>query len=406
MTIANRDLRAHTIRMPATRLGFLTYGLDRPGGGIARYSVELARALTTFQDELAVTLLTPFSGSPAGLDELYPSVELWGRLLPALMAAGPPQIAALARRHRLRVVHDPFGISPFLIPRRVAPFARVVTIHDMVSFVYPDTHTRLTNLLFHHYIPRTLPFVDRIVTPSETSKRDILRFYGVPEGLIKVIPHGVPSHFAPVSHATVLEILRRYEIPQPYLLTVGDFHPRKNLRTLLRAYRVLRSHGLPHRLVIAGRKAWNSPGTTKELQEFGLENDIILPGYVAEGDLPALYSGASVFVFPSLYEGFGLPALESMACGTPVVASTGSSLPEVIGEAGLAVHPTDVRGFAEALERLLTDEGLHRRYHELGRQRARQFTWRRAAAAHVEVYRSLADTESSRYRGAIGVTMG
>jgi hypothetical protein len=140
MSVVSRSAAPDARPDSVIRLGLLAYGLDRPASGIGRYTIELAQALARFQDELAIMLLTPFSASPSGLERLYPSIRLRGRLLPSLMSAGPPQIAALARRGGLRVVHDPFGISPFLVPRRIAPFARVVTIHDMVPFVHPETH--------------------------------------------------------------------------------------------------------------------------------------------------------------------------------------------------------------------------------------------------------------------------
>ncbi|CCF83155.1 Glycosyltransferase [Nitrolancea hollandica Lb] len=373
-----------------TRLGLLAYGLDRPASGIGRFTIELAQALARFPDELAIMLLTPFSGSPAGLDRLYPSVRLRGRLLPSLMSAGPPQIAAIARRAGLRVVHDPFGVSPFLVPHRIAPFARVVTIHDMVPFIYPETHARLTNWLFRHYIPRTLRFVDQVVTVSEASRRDIQRYYGMPASKIRVIPNGVSPAFTPVPPTAVAGVLRRYAVPQSYILTVGALQARKNLETLFAAYRVLRCKGLPHRLVVTGRKAWKAAGIFTSLQQLGLEEDVILTGYVADEDLPALYSGAAAFAFPSLYEGFGLPPLEAMACGTPVVTSNRSSLPEVVGTAGLTVEPSDVRGFASALERLLTDAALHEACRERGLARASRFTWDAAAAEYLDLYRSLA----------------
>lgn len=373
-----------------TRLGLLAYGLDRPASGIGRYTIELVRALARFQDELAITLLTPFSGSPAGLDRLYPSIRLRGRLLPSLMSAGPPQIAAIARREGLAVVHDPFGVSPFPVPYRLGPFARVVTIHDMIPFVHPETHARLTNLLFRYYIPRTLRFVDRILTVSHASKQDIMRFYRMSEERITVIPNGVACTFEPAAPTIIAGVLQRYAVPQPYILTVGALQARKNLETLFAAYRILRSKGLPHRLVVTGRRAWKTAGIFTSLRKLGLEEDVILTGYVADEDLPALYSGAAAFAFPSLYEGFGLPPLEAMACGTPVVTSNRSSLPEVVGGAGLTVEPSDVRGFAVALERLLTDEALHETCRERGLARASRFTWDAAAAAHLDLYQSLA----------------
>ncbi|HEU4792797.1 MAG TPA: glycosyltransferase family 1 protein, partial [Nitrolancea sp.] len=210
-----------------------------------------------------------------------------------------------------------------------------------------------------------------------------------PASKIRVIPNGVSNAFTPASLVTVAGVLRHYAVPQPYILTVGALQSRKNLETLFAAYRILRGKGLPHRLVVTGRKAWKTAGIFTSLRQLGLEEDVILTGYVADDDLPALYSGASAFAFPSLYEGFGLPPLEAMACGTPVVTSNSSSLPEVVGDAGLTVDPSDVRGFAGALERLLTDEALHETCRKRGLARAGRFTWDRAAADHLELYQSL-----------------
>jgi glycosyltransferase involved in cell wall biosynthesis len=312
-----------------------------------------------------------------------------GRLLPSYMALAPLQIAALARRQRLRVIHDPFGISPFLVPRAVAPFARIVTIHDMIPFIYPDTHARLTNLLFRRYIPQSLRFIDAVVTVSEASRHDITRFFGVPPERICVIHNGVSPKFTPVSPTEISDTCRRYELPQPYLLTVGAVQARKNLGTLFAAYKILRERGISHTLVVVGKKAWKTEGTFLQLRELGLEQEVIFTGHVADEDLPAIYSGASAFAFPSLYEGFGLPPLEAAACGTPAVTSKTSSMPEVVGDFSVLVEPYDIQGFAEALERLLLDDEYHAEYRGRGLRGASNFTWERAARLHLSLYQSF-----------------
>ena len=377
----------------APRVGFVTYGLDRPLSGIGRYAVELAGALADCSDAVAITLLTPFGGSPAGLDRSFPSVRIHGRLLPAFMAAGPAEVAWAARRAGLDVVHDPMGISPFAVPRRLGPYRRVVTIHDMIPFVYPETHARLTNILFQRYIPRTLRYVDRMITDSEASKRDILRFFDIPESRVQVIACGVSARFRPVPAVECEQARQRHGLRQPYILTLGALQARKNLGGLFEAYAELRRRGLRHQLVVVGKKAWKTEGIFRTLTALGLEDDVVLTGYVDDVDLPALYSGASAFAFPSLYEGFGLPPLEAMACGTPVVTSNTSSLPEVVGEAGIMVDPHDVQSLADALERVLTDPALASTLRERGLERARRFTWERAARAHLEIYAELARTD-------------
>jgi glycosyltransferase involved in cell wall biosynthesis len=379
------------------RVGLLAYGLDRPPAGIGRYTIELIRALHAHQPDVEVWLLKPFANPIAGLSADEKELRLPGmRLLPILMTAGPAAIAALAVRHRLDVIHDPAGVSPFLIPRRVAPFARVVTIHDVIPFVHPETHAALTNLLFRHYIPRTLRFVDRIVTVSDASKRDIERFFRVDGSRIARIHCGVGPQFAPQEPRVVANALDRYGISRPYILTVGALQARKNLETLFRAFARLREAGLPHRLVVVGRKVWKSEGAFLRLDELGLGGSVILTGYVQDADLPALYAGADCFVFPSIYEGFGLPPLEAMACGTPVVASNASSLPEVVADAGILVDPYDVDELAAAVRRVVQSPALAQELARKGLARARRFDWQLAAADHAALYRAVAASNRGR----------
>jgi glycosyltransferase involved in cell wall biosynthesis len=305
------------------------------------------------------------------------------------MLAAPAQIATVARRDRLDIIHDPFGVSPFFVPRRVAPFGRVLTLHDMIPFIYPETHARLTNMLFRRYIPRSLRFVDRIITDSESSRTDIVRFLRFPAERVNAIPIGAAPHFAPTSPEERQRVRQRYGLPNNYILTVGSLNPRKNLETLFSAFHQLLQRSLPHKLVIVGPTAWKSAGIFQRMRSLGIERDVVLTGFVGDADLPALYGGASVFVFPSLYEGFGLPPLEAMACGTPVVTSNRSSLPEVVGDAGLLVDPHDADAIATAIERLAADSELSAGLIDRGLARARSFTWERAAHAHRRVYQEV-----------------
>jgi glycosyltransferase involved in cell wall biosynthesis len=368
----------------------LGYGLDRPLTGIGRYAVELARQLCACDDGISLELIKPFSKPANGLDTPLRTRRILGRRLPAYMVVGPTQITNVARRDRLDVVHDPFGVSPFFVPRQLAPFGRVLTLHDMVPFVYPETHARLTNLLFRRYIPRSLRFVDQIITDSESSQRDIVRFLRFPSERVTAIPIGVASRFAPAGADERQRACQRLSLPGDYILTVGSLSPRKNLESLFAAFKELRRRGRPHHLVVVGPTAWKSAGIFRQLRTLGIESDVLLTGFVSDDDLPALYSGAAAFAFPSLYEGFGLPPLEAMACGTPVVTSNNSSLPEVVGDAGLLVDPLDVEALASALDRLLTDPELSSRLIRRGIARSKAFTWERTARAHSCIYRDVA----------------
>jgi len=188
--------------------------------------------------------------------------------------------------------------------------------------------------------------------------------------------------------ATIEGVKARYHIRGEYVLYVGTLQPRKNLGRLLEAVALLRKEarrGEAPSLIIAGRKGWLYDPVFQQVERLGLEGEVVFPGYVPQEDLPALLSGARLFVFPSLYEGFGLPVLEAMACGTPVVCSNVSSLPEVAGDAALLVDPLDVEGMAEAMNRLLQDEGLRAELVERGYRQVRRFSWERCARATLAV---------------------
>jgi glycosyltransferase involved in cell wall biosynthesis len=387
-------------RPDRVRVGILVYGLDRPASGIGRYTIELVNTLRSHQPDIEVLLFKPFDHPIPGLEEPTEEiVRLPGlRLLPALMALGPIAIAGLAVRHRIDVVHDPAGVSPFLLPRRVAPFGRVVTIHDVIPFVHPETHATLTNVLFRRYIPRTLRFVDRVVTVSDASKMDVEHFLTVDPRQVTRIHCGVAPRFCPQSPEKVNEVLERHGITQPYVLTVGALQARKNLGVLFDAFAALKAEGMPHRLVVVGNKAWKSEGVFRHLEGSAVAPSVTLTGYVPDADLPALYSGAACFVFPSLYEGFGLPPLEAMACGTPVVVSHASSLPEVVGDAGLLVDPHDAQQIAGAVRRIIETPDLARELRALGVARARRFSWEQAAADHAALYREVASKANSSKR--------
>jgi glycosyltransferase involved in cell wall biosynthesis len=176
----------------------------------------------------------------------------------------------------------------------------------------------------------------------------------------------------------------------PYILSVGVIEPRKNLNRLIEAFEILKArHGSPHRLVLAGKRGWLSEGIYRRAASSPFRSDIVFSGFVPESDLPALYSAADILAYPSLYEGFGLPPLEAMACGTPVVVSNSSSLPEVVGEAALMVEPEDTEGLADAMSTLLFDQDIRRRMVEAGLQQASGFTWRAAAERMLAIYRRL-----------------
>jgi glycosyltransferase involved in cell wall biosynthesis len=219
------------------------------------------------------------------------------------------------------------------------------------------------------------------------TKCDLIERYGTePDKITVVYPGYDEATFQPVRDEEVIEAVKaRYGIAGDYILFVGTLQPRKNLIRLVKAFADCRSPIADCRLVIAGKKGWLYQEIFRRVEELGLEKKVVFTGYVPEGDLPALLSGAHLFVFPSLYEGFGLPVLEAMACGTPVVCSNASSLPEVAGDAALMVDPLDVEGLATAMERVLSDEELRAELTERGFKQARKFSWERCARETLAV---------------------
>ena len=360
------------------RLGMLAYGLDRQLGGIGTYTVELHHALELAGQQVMVL--------HAGRSQGDGVLSLPGaRLLPSLLTLGQVEIAFQTRRHDLDIIHDPTGSCPILL----APTYRVVTIHDVIPYLYPQTSTRLDRWIYRYWLPWAVQHVDVIITVSQQSRKDILHFLPVSPDKVMVIPEAADSRFRPLPDDVVASVLQRYDIPKPYILYVGSLAPRKNLPRLLRAYARVREWHPAWRLVIVGARKWKTTPIFATVQQLELEPYVHFTGYVADEDLPALYNGADLFVFPSLYEGFGLPVLEAMACGTPVITSNTSSLPEVAGDAALLVDPHDVEAIAAAMHRVLTDPDLARKLRKKGLARASQFTWERTARETIAVYEKV-----------------
>lgn len=281
-----------------------------------------------------------------------------------------------------------FHATDHLLPR-LASVPSVFTLHDLTCRLMPAAHTPLNRWFHLLLMPRFLRQAEAVIAVSECTRRDAVRLYGLAEGKVHVIYEGVSPHFRPAGVAEVAALRQKYGLPERFILFVGTLEPRKNLGTLLEAYAALRAGGAPQRLVVAGRRGWRCGALFARLRDLGLEEEVILPGLVDEGDLPALYTAADLLAFPSLYEGFGLPVLEAMACGTPVVCANTSSLPEVAGEAALLLGPHDVGAWVRATGRVLADPALRESLRAAGLARARRFTWQAAARRTQQVYRAV-----------------
>jgi glycosyltransferase involved in cell wall biosynthesis len=370
------------------RVGFIVYGLDRPLTGIGRYTLELARAYATLTDQVEVVLLT--AGGIGDLDGTpLERVSLAGcRLLPGLLTIGHVLLPAWARRRRLDVIHDPTAMTPLFFG---AGGARIVsTVHDIIPITYPQNSSTLDTLIYTRWLPYKLPHNDAVITVSDYSKRDIAAHWRIAPERIHVVPNGVRADFRPVPEGEARALLARdYGITGRYLLYVGNLTQRKNLESLLRAFPAIRASFPDVRLVIVGPSTFRQTPVGALAESFGIMDAVTVTGAVADSALPSFYSAAEAFVFPSLYEGFGLPPLEAMACGAPVIAANATSLPEVVGDAGVLFDPHDVGALTDAVTRVLSDAALRRDLRARGIARAAGYTWEQSARRHLDVYRAL-----------------
>ena len=292
--------------------------------------------------------------------------------------------AALSRG--VDVLHVPYLGPPLF---RLRP--TVVTVHDLILLVLPEHRGSWQVRLYTKLALMAVRFADLVIADSECTRQDLVRWAGIPSDKIRVIYLGVERRFRPVVDQGALAAMRnRYGLDERYIFYIGGLDWRKNVVTLLRAYAALENAPV---LAIAGKPHSSDRGLYPDLpalaRELGIEERVRFLGRVPEEDKPLLYAGASLFVFPSRYEGFGLTPLEAMACGTPVICSRAASLPEVVGDAAILFDPTDVHGLVEAMNAVLSDRTLAAELRHRGIKRASRFSWRRTAEETLAAYRAV-----------------
>ncbi|HOG46146.1 MAG TPA: glycosyltransferase family 1 protein [Anaerolineae bacterium] len=356
--------------------------------GVSQYIQALLRTLPAARHDLQ---LSAYIG--AGVAGDFPGWQVRRSRLPG---DRPPlrilweqllQPAAL-RRAGVDLVHAPVNVGPLV---RACPM--VVTVHDLSFLLYPETFQPAQRLYQRTLARRTAQRAERVIAVSESTRRDLVRHFGVPAERITVVPNGVDAAFRPLPAAEVAAFRRERGLPERFLLCVATLEPRKNLPRLLEA--VARVPEAPL-LVLCGGKGWYYDTIFATIERLGLQRRVHLPGFIPAAELPLWYNAATWFVYPSLYEGFGLPALQALACGTPAIVSHASSLPEVVGDAAILVDPLDVEAMAAALAQALPDGALAGSLREAGLARAAQFPWSRTAEETVAVYRAVLSREVGR----------
>jgi glycosyltransferase involved in cell wall biosynthesis len=303
-----------------------------------------------------------------------------------------------ARALRLDVIHSP----AFVMPLWRGPQRHVLTVYDMTFFLMGHLHTRLrASRAFRAAVRMSIRRADRVVVPSRSTRDDLLSLITLPPERVEVVPPGIDERFHAPASADGARRRARLGLPEGYILHVGRLEPRKNLPLLIAAFAQLVHAGLEGDLVLAGPSGWGSQEVHAALREAGLGDRVRLLGYVEPADLPSLYAGARLMVFPSLYEGFGFPPLEAMASGVPVVASECSSLAENLAGAAELVPPDDTDALATAIQRLLTDEQLRAQHRKHGLALAGTYRWGEAATRLIDIYHDLganhAEPDSAPY---------
>lgn len=381
------------------RLGINAFFWSQETTGSGQYTRRLVSGLLRRSDGPRCLLIRP-SPDGSSIAVATPETRLEERLLPPpvrlpddLSKVWFEQVSfpRVCRSEDLDVAHVPYFAPPLVSSRRI-----LVTIHDLIPLILPGYRGSALVRLYNRLVATAARRAPAIITDSQASQQDVLRVLGVSPEIVHVIYLGVDRMYRPVTDSHELQRVRaKYGLPETYVLYLGGFDQRKNLGALLTAYASLDGRSMAAApLVIAGRlPAGNSqffPDPRALVEKEGLEGRVLFTGWVPEEDKPALYSGATLFLFPSLYEGFGLPVLEAMSCGTAVVASDTASLPEIAGDAAVLVDPQDPEALAAAIADLLRDGSRRKDLATRARKRAQLFSWDRTVSQTIAVYESVA----------------
>lgn len=356
------------------------------GHGVGRYAVELCRSLLMLDTPHNFVFYAGAYRNKTFL-RMRSRNKPWSRAKWVIKTI-PPRVARILWNYTTLPINiftgniDIFHTSDWTEPRTTCP--SVTTVHDLVFRKYPETVDRLVHKTEVVRMERVIKYSDHIIVDSVSTKNDLMKEYGINESRITVVYPGIDSRFEPKKIDDIDRVKNKYQIEGNYILALGTREPRKNLKRVVDAFKSMKQKNL--KLVIVGRHGWGP-------EDFSGVQDVIFTDFIPDQDLPALYSGAETFVYPSLYEGFGFPVLESMACGTPVVTSNTSSLPEVAGDAAILVNPKSVKAIREGIlesikkKKTLTKKGL---------QQAANFTWAKTARETIAVYEKVVQVQLNK----------
>jgi glycosyltransferase involved in cell wall biosynthesis len=358
--------------------------LSYRSAGVSHYILALLTSLPQVDPNIDyVAFLNDPAASFAGWQTVrthLPESQPWRRIL--WEQTSQPR---LARQERLDLLHEPVYVGPWQ-----APCPIVVTIHDMSYFIYPELFQPAKRKYLQTMTRYTAQHAAAIICDSESTRRDVLRILAVSADRVHTVHLGVDPEMQPLPRQLVAEFKREHQLPEHFILFVGTLEPRKNLPVLVQAFAWLRQHSrLNHHLVIGGGKGWYYQTLEQQVEKLGLRDQIHFPGFIPQAELPLWYNSADLFVYPSLYEGFGLPPLEAMACGVPVITTNVSSLPEAVGAGAILVSPDEPVSLGQEMQRLLSDPSASTELCDRGIAQAKLFSWSNTARQTVNVYHAI-----------------
>jgi len=369
-------------------VGILSWMIDKKRTGVNNYLYNLIKNMIVNGKADEISLIHYEKSD----DPIYSKVNdiiIPEKPLKLTSALGIPQAVKNADIDILHVpVHWYNQITPFVFNRKIK---KVLTVHDLTPILFPEMHTRETNLTWRSSLKFIKNRTNIMICVSESTKTDCVKLLNIPEKRLRVIPLSADEQYKPLKNKKQIhdELKQEYNIDFPFILFVGTLEKRKNVPTLIKSFYKLKKSKVDHKLVVVGGKGWKYTKIFDLIEELNLKNEVIFTDYVSDEYLVKLYNAADLFVYPSLYEGFGLPPLEAMACGCPVITSNTSSLPEVVGDAGIMIDPNDINSLTESMLKILTNNQLREEMSKKSLERAKMFSWKKTAKETWNVYEDV-----------------
>ena len=366
-------------------VGILSWLIDKKRTGVNNYLYNLIKNMINNGKADEISLIH-YERSDDPIYSQVNDIIIPEKPLKLTSAIGIPQAVKNADIDILHIpVHWYNQITPFVLNREIK---KVLTLHDLTPILFPEMHTRETNLTWKSSLKFIKNRTNVMICDSISTKNDCIKLLNIPEKRLRVIPLSADEQYKPLKNKKQIhdELKQEYNIDTPFILFVGTLEKRKNVPTLLKSFYKLKKCKIEHKLVIVGGKGWKYTKIFDLIEELNLKDDVIFTDYVTDEYLVKLYNAADLFVYPSLYEGFGLPPLEAMACGCPVITSNTSSLPEVVGDAGIMIDPNDIDSLTESMHKILTDNELRKEMSRKSLERAGMFSWKKTTKETWDVY--------------------